>query len=573
MEQPLTAKSQQAEKLIWLFLGGWTLLNILQACTLELHPDEAYYWIYSRLLDWGYYDHPPMVALFIRAGYSLFKNEFGLRLLTVISSTLSLRILWLIVRQYHADALQFILVAGGMFVFHIYGFTTTPDAPLFFFTIVFYYLFQRYLKADSWQLAVWIGLTISCLLYSKYHGVLIVVFTPLANIKLLKRWSFWIIPVLATLLFLPHIFWQINHDYPSLHYHLYERSSEVYNFADTLSYLPGQIVMAGPLVGWLLFYYATKTKVKDAFIRTLLVNGIATIVFFWINTFKGSVQPHWTLIAFVPLTVLVLVYFQQGNPPPRWFRYLAVCNIALILLLRLAMIAQLPILASYGHLRSYFGNAKWANEIKKKAGNAYVIFPGNFQDPSWYCFYTHSLKGFAYDTRFYRRTQFDIWPIEDSLQHQQTYYITDRKQVNSPNEITINTPKGIFFLNSVNDTRTYQRIDIKSDKYTATAMPGQQVAFDLTIANPYPFPIDFANTGQLHPVVLAASFIQNGNQPYAQRADTLVNRIKLKPGQKANYIFKLNAPPKKGRYDLIFSLRTTPFPGGRNSRIINFTVQ
>jgi hypothetical protein len=30
-----------------------------------------------NFLDWGYFDHPPMVALFIKAGYSsLFQNTF-----------------------------------------------------------------------------------------------------------------------------------------------------------------------------------------------------------------------------------------------------------------------------------------------------------------------------------------------------------------------------------------------------------------------------------------------------------------------------------------------------------------
>ena len=545
----------------------------MQAATLELHPDEAYYWVYSRLLDWGYYDHPPMVALFIRAGYYLFHNEFGLRLLTIISSTLSLRLLWLIVRQYNNDALRFILIAGGMFVFHIYGFTTTPDAPLFLFTIVFYYLFQQYLNTDKWQLALWISLTLACLLYSKYHGVLIVLFTLLANIRLLKRPSFWIIPVVTTALFLPHIFWQINHDYPSLRYHLYERSAEVYNFADTLGYLPGQVFMAGPLIGWLLFYYAAKIKVKDAFIRTLLVNGIATILFFWLNTFKGSVQPHWTLIAFVPLTILVMVSFKQGNVPPKWFNTLAIVNIAIILLLRFALVAQLPVLSKYGHLRSYFGNKKWIGQLKNKVGNAYVIFPGNFQDPARYCFYTHSLRGFAYDTRYYRRTQYDIWPIEDSLQHQRTFYVTDQKQLNSPAEIKLYTDRGLLYLNAVKDTRTYQRIDIMADKYGVNTTPGNNIMFNLSIKNPYPYAINFSNKGQLHPVYLAACFVRNNYLIYAQRADSTFNKIKLAPGQTANYTFKINAPKDKGRSDLIFSLRTTPFDGGRNSRIINFTVQ
>jgi len=39
-----------------LFLAFWR----------ELGNDEAYYWLYSQYLQWNYFDHPPMVAVWIR---------------------------------------------------------------------------------------------------------------------------------------------------------------------------------------------------------------------------------------------------------------------------------------------------------------------------------------------------------------------------------------------------------------------------------------------------------------------------------------------------------------------------
>src|SRR5579871_6738003 len=101
---------KSSDKLIWYFLLGWTILNAVQAYTLEVHADEAYYWLYSRFLDWGYFDHPPMVALFIRIGDTLLHNEFGLRLLTVLTSTVSIYLLWLILKKYTVDAVAFVLI-------------------------------------------------------------------------------------------------------------------------------------------------------------------------------------------------------------------------------------------------------------------------------------------------------------------------------------------------------------------------------------------------------------------------------------------------------------------------------
>jgi 4-amino-4-deoxy-L-arabinose transferase-like glycosyltransferase len=61
-------------------------LNLLQAYFTNLTYDEAYYWLYAEHLAWGYYDHPPLVAIFIKIGYSLLQNELGLRLIGALSN-------------------------------------------------------------------------------------------------------------------------------------------------------------------------------------------------------------------------------------------------------------------------------------------------------------------------------------------------------------------------------------------------------------------------------------------------------------------------------------------------------
>ena len=43
-------------------------------CPLDLAPDEAHYWDWSRHLDWSYYSKGPLVAWLIRASCELFGN-------------------------------------------------------------------------------------------------------------------------------------------------------------------------------------------------------------------------------------------------------------------------------------------------------------------------------------------------------------------------------------------------------------------------------------------------------------------------------------------------------------------
>ena len=73
-----------------LLLAGWVALNLAYlafACPLDLSPDEAHYWHWSRHLDWGYYSKGPLVAWLIRGSCELFgSTAFAVRLPAVLSS-------------------------------------------------------------------------------------------------------------------------------------------------------------------------------------------------------------------------------------------------------------------------------------------------------------------------------------------------------------------------------------------------------------------------------------------------------------------------------------------------------
>ncbi|HWD86530.1 MAG TPA: glycosyltransferase family 39 protein [Mucilaginibacter sp.] len=563
---------KHSDKLIWYFLIGWTALNALQAYVQEIHADEAYYWLYSKFLDWGYFDHPPMVAVFIRIGDSIMHNEFCVRLMTVISSTISLYVLWRVVKKYGVEAKWFVLVMPGLFILNMYGFMVTPDSPLFLFTALFYLVYQRYQQEDKLKWALLLALIIAGLLYSKYHGVLLIGFTVLSSLSLFRRRSFWLIVVVSVVLFLPHILWQVRHGYPSVNYHLFEQSTQHYNFWLTWTYFPGQLLMAGPFIGWLFFYKAFTVKVKDAFIRCLLVNAVGTFLFFLISSSKGEVQPQWTLIGFAPLIMLTLIHFRQDSNWKPWVTTLAVINIVFIVTVRIMMIAGAPLIRMVGQVKSQYGYRQWTQAVKQKAGDNYVVTDYGFQNISKYDFYTNSTKGFAYDSRYYRLTQFDIWPIEDSMQHKKAYYLLGRP-LKTVTTDTLRTDAGVWYGGWVSDVRTYQKVKIELPRYDITVKAGSIVPLQLNIFNPYHYAINFANAGYEHHVALEACVLKEGNQVSVQAAGNDFNRINLDPGHNGHFTFNFAAPLAKGNYQLFFSLRTDPFPGSKNSRIISLTVE
>ena len=60
------------------FLAIWLVINLIQSYFTELAHDEAYYWMYSKYLSWGYFDHPPMIALIIKIGYAIWSKIYNM---------------------------------------------------------------------------------------------------------------------------------------------------------------------------------------------------------------------------------------------------------------------------------------------------------------------------------------------------------------------------------------------------------------------------------------------------------------------------------------------------------------
>src|SRR5882724_159108 len=109
------------------------VLRLVAAAFTPLTFDEAYYWMWSKSLAGGYYDHPPMVAFVIRLGTLIAGDTaLGVRLVSVL---LALPMSWAV---YQAAAVLFgqrvaatatillnvtLMAAVGTMI-------VTPDAPL-----------------------------------------------------------------------------------------------------------------------------------------------------------------------------------------------------------------------------------------------------------------------------------------------------------------------------------------------------------------------------------------------------------------------------------------------------------
>ena len=393
-----------------LFYTTWLLLTIMQASSTELIADEAYYWVYSKFLSWGYFDHPPMVALLIKGGYAVFKSELGVRLVCVLLNVFTLIITESLISK--KNPFLFYTIARGIAALQVTGFLAVPDTPLLFFTAVFFYCYRLYIKNINWRNALLLSLSIVLLFYTKYHGLLIVFFAFLSNIKLLLRRQTWLVAFFVLLFFAPHLLWQWEHDWVSFRYHLFESNVSAYKLSYTTDYIAGQLLITGPLAGLILLPAAILYHTKNETERALRFTLIGFFVFFLLSSFRGKVEANWTMPVLIPLIVLSHQFLMNKISWIKWLRILAFVSLLLIMAGRIYLAADI---GPDNTIKNRFHhNREWAKTIAEKTGNKPVVFYNSYQRASLFWFYTGK-QSHSHNAYWERKNNYNFWPIEDQL--------------------------------------------------------------------------------------------------------------------------------------------------------------
>ena len=407
------------------------IYQVLIASGFELAHDEAYYWLYSKHLDWGYFDHPPVVGLIIRFFSFLPHSEVAVRLGFILLQILAAILLIREVpknRQFTALILFFAFPLASFG-----GLLALPDLPLLFMTTVYCVLLKRYLeKGDDYSVY---GLTaaIPLLLYSKYHGILVVFFTILAVPTLLKRKSFWLIALGSLAIFWNHVLWQYKHDFSTLRYHFLERPKSDFDLKRLLEYSLTQIFLAGLFVGPIVWWITLKIKTATQFERALKFISIGTFVFFFISTFSKKFEANWTVFLTAPLILLTIESYLWDK---KWVKVTLGFSFGIVMVARVLFLFE-PETIRMRRLKEFHGWKQWAQTVNEKCQEP--IMANSYQIASKLSFYLNRpIHALNYHSR---KNQFDYWMHDkDYYLTSEVCYVTDKKR-EFPGELIL-TPDG-----------------------------------------------------------------------------------------------------------------------------------
>lgn len=214
--------------------GRWTLLEVLPlaivawwlaaAALLPPVQDEAYYFLWSRLLDFGYFDHPPLVAV-LGLTHAWFADSLPAQLVPLVSRLgtvlagiatllLSLRLFRLVGLEEPGARTAALALSHGNVMGLVYGFLTTPDTALILCWVLALHEACAALqgKERRWLTA---GAATGLGLLAKYTMLLIgpvFLWALLRARRLRSPWPY-LGGLVALLVFLPNIAWNAQHDW------------------------------------------------------------------------------------------------------------------------------------------------------------------------------------------------------------------------------------------------------------------------------------------------------------------------------------------------------------------------
>lgn len=314
---------------------------------LDLSPDEAHYFDWSRHLDWSYYSKGPVVALMIRASCELTEPwtqglpgeaMLSVRLPAVLCGCLLLLSVYVLtVLVFRREGWALAAVALGLTLPPVTAVSEimTIDAPFlccWSWALVFGYLALFRAKSWGWPLA---GLMIAVGMLAKHTMILFVpslvlflVFTP-AWRPILARPGFWVMTFVAGLGGLPILWWNYQHDWVNLKHLLghggFRDGPESIHWLGPLIYAGMQfaLLMGYWFVVWIWAMWALRPwrEQRDDF-RFLWWMSMPSFLFFMAFGLKnGGGEPNWPVAAYISGMVLAVGWLvEQLNDPRTWYR-------------------------------------------------------------------------------------------------------------------------------------------------------------------------------------------------------------------------------------------------------------
>lgn len=287
----------------------------------DLAPDEAHYWEWSRYLDLSYYSKPPMVAWLNAVSTGVFGHtHIGVRFFSVLTLSLLTVMAYLIGKRATGRESAGVLAAVLLNVtpeFSAGGLLMTPDIPtLLCWSVAVYLLlgvrFSKDAENSDIKTFVLLGIVIGFAGLSKYTAAL---FYPLLGFYLIidkdrRKWLFaphvYIAGVISLAMQAPMLYWNWANDWITFK-HVMGQSGGSSNFNGAKSignFLGGQLGIVGPVIFLMMVWmwirlpkFTYSSDIVQERMKLLWWISAPLFLFFLVKSLGAKVQPNWPVLS------------------------------------------------------------------------------------------------------------------------------------------------------------------------------------------------------------------------------------------------------------------------------------
>ncbi len=345
-------------RLFWIFLALTTILRAGYAAFLPLTGDEAYFWEWGRHPALSYYDHPPMAGWILSLINPVLGNTtLSVRLPAVLTGTVIIYLIYrltLDITRSHSTAARVGLLAMGIPFIEVSGLLYSTDTPLLLGATLGGYMFYRATAMYDDGAWVWVGISFSLVMLSKFLGVAIIaacasyLVISSKHRRCLKTSGPYLASGLIILGFVPVLIWNAQNGWATFVFNFSSRHAPLsLGISNSLDYFVGQLFSLSPLVLFFLIpaifsgFPALRGNFPEnpwqipSFLALVPLGG-----FLFLSLFS-KVGLHWPGVG-VPFAVVAAgVYLLKDGPGYRG-RFTTTLSLAWLITILLFAITLIP---------------------------------------------------------------------------------------------------------------------------------------------------------------------------------------------------------------------------------------
>jgi undecaprenyl-diphosphatase len=424
---------------------------------LELSPDEAHYWEWSRRLDWSYYSKGPLVAALIALSTTLGgATELFVRLPAVLLAAATTVCVFGLVKALFADArlaLAAALVLQIMPLFAAGALLMTIDPPLIFFWSLLLWVVYRALAESRPTLWYVAGIALAGGLLSKYAMgyVLLSVWLFLATSARYRGWlrrkEPYVMLAIGMAGFSPVIIWNLSHGAVSLKHvmgqaDMQQGASLQFSLGTLAEFLGSQALALSPLVfGWMLIAMALSLwngwRQRDDRWLFLFWGWAPIFGLMLALSLRQRIQANWAAPAYLTafIAAIAYVWYRWQAVPAGLWKHAALAGGGLAMLLAAAMTVALhdpalfdrlglqPNADPLARLKGWQTLARAVERLAGQMPRAPFLLSDRYQISSELAFYVRG-QPYTFNVNLGRRmNQYDLWDGLPSLAGHDAIYV------------------------------------------------------------------------------------------------------------------------------------------------------